>query len=72
MNRFYYDYKSEKDQGAYNFDFVRNLSIWNYVRDYFPIKIMKTKDLDSNRNYLFTLVIKIELKNQTRNKQTDI
>ncbi|XP_069615494.1 2-acylglycerol O-acyltransferase 2 [Ranitomeya imitator] len=27
--------------------------IWKYVRDYFPIKLIKTADLDQNQNYIF-------------------
>lgn len=32
---------------------MRNLSWWRYYRDYFPIKLVKTVELDSSRNYLF-------------------
>jgi len=34
------------------FPFIRKLSVWNYYRDYFPIKLVKTADLDPSRNYL--------------------
>lgn len=33
--------------------FVRSLRIWNYYRDYFPITLVKTADLDPERNYIF-------------------
>lgn len=33
--------------------FVRNLKIWKKVRDYFPITLHKTENLDSDKQYLF-------------------
>ncbi|XP_042610567.1 2-acylglycerol O-acyltransferase 2-B [Cyprinus carpio] len=32
---------------------VRNWRVWTYFRDYFPITLMKTADLDPRYNYLF-------------------
>nr|XP_006637644.2 PREDICTED: 2-acylglycerol O-acyltransferase 1 [Lepisosteus oculatus] len=32
---------------------VRNWRIWKYFRDYFPIHLIKTCDLDPGKNYLF-------------------
>ena len=32
---------------------VRKWRIWNYFRDYFPIRLIKTVDLDPTRSYLF-------------------
>lgn len=32
---------------------MRNCIWWHYFRDYFPIKLVKTKDLDPSKNYLF-------------------
>ncbi|XP_069042865.1 2-acylglycerol O-acyltransferase 1 [Lepisosteus oculatus] len=32
---------------------VRNWAIWRYFRDYFPISLVKTVDLDPKHNYLF-------------------
>ncbi|XP_055521244.1 2-acylglycerol O-acyltransferase 2-A [Leucoraja erinacea] len=32
---------------------VRNWAIWRYFRDYFPITLVKTADLDPSHNYLF-------------------
>ncbi|CAF4230634.1 unnamed protein product [Rotaria sordida] len=32
---------------------LRRLSIWSIVSNYFPIKLIKTEDLDPNRNYIF-------------------
>ena len=33
--------------------YLRRLSIWSKVSDYFPVKLVKTEDLDPNRNYIF-------------------
>nr|XP_057924094.1 2-acylglycerol O-acyltransferase 1 isoform X3 [Doryrhamphus excisus] len=32
---------------------VRSWSIWEYFRDYFPVKLVKTVDLDPKKNYIF-------------------
>ncbi|XP_057338127.1 2-acylglycerol O-acyltransferase 2-A-like [Microplitis mediator] len=32
---------------------LRNCGWWHYYRDYFPVKLYKTVDLDPSRNYLF-------------------
>ncbi|CAF1263290.1 unnamed protein product [Rotaria sordida] len=32
---------------------LRRLSIWSIVANYFPLKLIKTEDLDPNRNYIF-------------------
>ncbi|XP_033225531.1 diacylglycerol O-acyltransferase 2-like isoform X2 [Belonocnema kinseyi] len=32
---------------------MRNCAWWHYFRDFFPIKLVKTTDLDPSRNYLF-------------------
>lgn len=32
---------------------VRNLTLWKLLRDYFPIKLVKTADLDPKHTYLF-------------------
>jgi len=31
---------------------IRNLPLWEYTRDYFPITLVKTCELDSKRNYI--------------------
>ncbi|XP_040571327.1 2-acylglycerol O-acyltransferase 1 isoform X2 [Lepeophtheirus salmonis] len=31
---------------------VRNWQIWKYFKDYFPVQVIKTADLDSNKGYL--------------------
>ena len=33
--------------------YLRQLSIWKIVSNYFPVKLVKTEDLDPNRNYIF-------------------
>ncbi|RVE50481.1 hypothetical protein evm_004906 [Chilo suppressalis] len=40
-------------KGGRKFDWVRNWSWWRYYCDYFPMKLVKTTDLDPSRNYLF-------------------
>ena len=32
---------------------MRNSSMWQYFRDYFPIKLLKTSNLDPTKNYIF-------------------
>ncbi|CAH7258645.1 2-acylglycerol O-acyltransferase 3 [Phodopus roborovskii] len=32
---------------------VRNWAVWRYFRDYFPITLVKTAELDPSQNYLF-------------------
>ena len=32
---------------------MRKWRVWNYFRDYFPIRLVKTVDLDPSRSYLF-------------------
>ena len=32
--------------------FVRNWKIWKHFSDFFPVKLIKTSDLDRNGNYL--------------------
>lgn len=31
---------------------IRSLPLWEYIRDYFPISLVKTCDLDANENYI--------------------
>ena len=33
--------------------FMRNLKIWKYFRDYFPLKLIRTVELDPSKNYIF-------------------
>jgi 2-acylglycerol O-acyltransferase 2 len=39
--------------GARKLHFVRNWTIWHLFRDYFPITLVKTVELDSSKNYIF-------------------
>ena len=34
-------------------NFVRRLSVFKYMRDYYPITLVKTCDLDPQKNYIF-------------------
>ncbi|KAK7089966.1 hypothetical protein V1264_009837 [Littorina saxatilis] len=49
---YYYDRKTHLTGGRGK-DSVRRWRIWDYYRDYFPVKLVKTCDLDPNRNYIF-------------------
>ncbi|XP_028043923.1 2-acylglycerol O-acyltransferase 2-A-like [Bombyx mandarina] len=40
-------------KGGRTIQWVRNWGWWNYFRDYFPIKLVKTADLEPSKNYLF-------------------
>ena len=39
--------------GGRRSNFVRCLGIWKYFRDYFPITLVKTSELDPGKNYIF-------------------
>lgn len=40
-------------RGGRRAEFVRRLHLWKYFRDYFPIKLVKTAELNPERNYIF-------------------
>ncbi|XP_033025401.1 2-acylglycerol O-acyltransferase 2-like [Lacerta agilis] len=40
-------------RGGRRSSWVRNWSVWGYFRDYFPMTLVKTVELDPSRNYLF-------------------
>ncbi|XP_078401143.1 2-acylglycerol O-acyltransferase 2-A-like [Cetorhinus maximus] len=40
-------------QGGRRSHFVQNLRLWGHFRDYFPIHLVKTADLDPKKNYIF-------------------
>ncbi|XP_780610.3 2-acylglycerol O-acyltransferase 2 [Strongylocentrotus purpuratus] len=48
----YYDRHTPK-RGGRRSDFMRRGRIWKKMADYFPVHLVKTSDLDPNRNYLF-------------------
>ncbi|XP_055278658.1 2-acylglycerol O-acyltransferase 2-like [Moschus berezovskii] len=39
-------------QGGRQSDVLRHWVIWRYMKDYFPISLVKTADMDPSRNYL--------------------
>lgn len=51
----YYSTIDHPFKGGYNFKFLKNLPIWKYFRDYFPIRLHKTADIDASRNYIFAV-----------------
>ena len=40
-------------QGGRRSDFMRKLKVWKYFADYFPIQLIKTVELDPEKNYIF-------------------
>ncbi|KAK7598067.1 hypothetical protein V9T40_006302 [Parthenolecanium corni] len=40
-------------QGGRKIYFLRNLRIWDYYRDYFPVGLVKTAELPADKNYIF-------------------
>ncbi|KAG0416724.1 hypothetical protein HPB47_006170 [Ixodes persulcatus] len=47
-----YDFKTPKRGGRPN-GWVRRWLVWKYARDYYPVSLVKTGELDPNRNYIF-------------------
>lgn len=47
--------KKTSSCGGRRLETVRRLSIWKYMRDFFPIKLHKTSDLPADCNYVFGL-----------------
>jgi 2-acylglycerol O-acyltransferase 2 len=47
----YFDWEKPREGGRLK-KWIRNLKIWKYYADYFPIHLIKTCDLDPKRNYL--------------------
>ena len=41
------------DHGGRRSAYVRKLRVWKYFRDYFPISLVKTTELDAEKNYIF-------------------
>lgn len=39
--------------GGRRWEWLRRCALWTLFRDYFPIKLLKTVDLDSKKNYIF-------------------
>ena len=40
-------------RGGRTVEFIRNNPLFKYMRDYFPISLVKTTELDPARNYIF-------------------
>lgn len=47
-----YDFK-RSSKGGRRWNALRNLSSWNYYRDYFPVRLIKTAQLSPEKNYIF-------------------
>ncbi|XP_005290589.2 diacylglycerol O-acyltransferase 2 isoform X3 [Chrysemys picta bellii] len=47
-----FDWNTPK-KGGRRSQWVRNWAIWRYFRDYFPVRLVKTHNLLTNRNYIF-------------------
>ena len=43
------------ERGGRTVESVRSWRVWRWYRDYFPIKLVKTADLDPAKNYLLVL-----------------
>ncbi|CAL1267902.1 unnamed protein product [Larinioides sclopetarius] len=49
---FVYDHK-KCCQGGRRVEWVRRWKLWRYFADYFPVTMIKTAELDPNKNYIF-------------------
>ncbi|KAF7237916.1 Diacylglycerol O-acyltransferase 2 [Varanus komodoensis] len=47
-----FDWNTPKTGGRRS-QWVRNWAVWRYFRDYFPVRLVKTHNLLTNRNYIF-------------------
>ena len=41
------------NHGGRRSKYIRNHKIWKYFKDYFPMELVRTVDLDPTRNYIF-------------------
>nr|XP_017517224.2 2-acylglycerol O-acyltransferase 1 isoform X2 [Manis javanica] len=48
----YFDWHTP-EQGGRRSNWVRSWTVWRYFKDYFPIHLIKTCDLDPSHNYIF-------------------
>ncbi|CAF1245126.1 unnamed protein product [Rotaria magnacalcarata] len=48
----YFDRRTDSHGGRWS-DWLRRCSIWTHWTQYFPLTLIKSKDLDPNRNYIF-------------------
>lgn len=49
---YYYDF-NKSEQGGRRWEFMRRWTIFKYFVDYFPIKLIKSAELDPGKNYIF-------------------
>ena len=49
---FWWD-RETPNRGGRRFECARRFKMWDYMRDYFPISLVKTADLPADRNYVF-------------------
>uniref|UniRef100_A0A8C7ABN0 Acyltransferase n=1 Tax=Neovison vison TaxID=452646 RepID=A0A8C7ABN0_NEOVI len=42
-------------QGGRRFEWIRNSAMWKHVRDYYPVKLVKTAELPPDRNYVLSV-----------------
>jgi hypothetical protein len=47
-----YDFR-RSSKGGRRWNTLRQLSSWNYYRDYFPVRLIKTSQLSPEKNYIF-------------------
>ncbi|OQV14230.1 2-acylglycerol O-acyltransferase 2-A [Hypsibius exemplaris] len=47
-----YDF-NQSSRGGRRFEWARRNIIWTWLRDYFPVRLIKTADLDPAHNYIF-------------------
>ena len=45
--------RNSPHEGGKRVQFFRHWVVWKYFRDFFPLKLVKTADLDPSKNYLF-------------------
>jgi hypothetical protein len=48
----YYKTSDHAFKGGYNVKYLRNLNIWRHFRNYFPVKVVRTQELDNTKNYI--------------------
>ncbi|XP_031224744.1 2-acylglycerol O-acyltransferase 1 isoform X1 [Mastomys coucha] len=49
---FCYDWRTP-EQGGRRCNWIQSWTVWRYFKDYFPIHLVKTQDLDPGHNYIF-------------------
>ncbi|XP_007964633.3 2-acylglycerol O-acyltransferase 1 [Chlorocebus sabaeus] len=48
----YFDWHTP-EQGGRRSSWIKNWTLWKHFKDYFPIHLIKTQDLDPSHNYIF-------------------